>query len=208
LTRSAPNFLLGYHGCDYATAQAIISNGQQFLTSEKDYDWLGPGTYFWENDPLRALEWAQERTKAGKTKDAFVIGAIIDVGNCLDLTIRENLELLTNAYAMLAEEYKSSEKQMPENKDPISSAGDDKLLRYLDCAVIRYLHLMHDDDPKLDPFDTVRGMFPEGPPAYPGAGFHAKTHTQIAVINPRAIVEVFTPRALIKSHGMKLPPAA
>lgn len=30
-------------------------------------------------------------------------------------------------------------------------------------------------------FDTVRGLFTEGGPLFPGSGFRAKTHVQVAV---------------------------
>jgi len=47
--------------------------------------------YFWENGPSRALDYAQElkNRPAGKVKNSIeepaVIGAIIQLGNCLDL---------------------------------------------------------------------------------------------------------------------------
>ncbi|MGA7236293.1 MAG: hypothetical protein WBY44_11470 [Bryobacteraceae bacterium] len=39
--------------------------------------------------------------------------------------------------------------------------------------------------------DTFRGVFIEGEPLYPGAGFYAKTHVQIVVRNPNCIKGVF-----------------
>lgn len=27
-------------------------------SSDNDYDWLGPGIYFWENNPKRAIDYA------------------------------------------------------------------------------------------------------------------------------------------------------
>ena len=43
----------------------------------------------------------------------------------------------------------------------------------------------------IAPVDTVRGVFVEGKPIYDTAGFHAKTHIQIAVCNPTCIKGVF-----------------
>jgi hypothetical protein len=34
--------------------------------SDNPYDWLGTGIYFWEANPLRALQFAQERAQVGK----------------------------------------------------------------------------------------------------------------------------------------------
>jgi len=43
-----------------------------------------------------------------------------------------------------------------------------------DCSVIRHLHAILDaqplDDRQIEPFDTVRGMFTEGPRLYGGSG--------------------------------------
>jgi hypothetical protein len=42
-------------------------------------------------------------------------------------------------------------------------------------------------------YETVRGAFLEGAPAYPGAGFARESHIQIAVRNPSCILGVFRP---------------
>lgn len=72
---------------------------------------------------------------------------------------------------------------MPEN-------SKDGLRPKLECAVMRRVHLImegqHDS-----PIDTVRGIFLEGAPIYPTAGFHEKTHVQIAVRNSACIKGVF-----------------
>ena len=62
--------------------------------------------------------------------------------------------------------------------------------RFLDCAVLRRLHEIIEDSGST-PVDTVRGVFQEGPEAYPGSAFREKTHIQIAVTNPDCIKAVF-----------------
>jgi len=60
--------LIGYHGCDRKVA---------LKPSQNDYDWLGPGIYFWVDSPKRGLEWARElaaRKVAGIT-EPYVLGA-------------------------------------------------------------------------------------------------------------------------------------
>ena len=52
-------FVLGYHGCDHSVGERLLA-GTAFKLSDNDYDWLGPGIYFWEANPLRGLEFAQE----------------------------------------------------------------------------------------------------------------------------------------------------
>lgn len=51
--------ILAYHGCDKAVADEVLIKGSSLKSSQKSYDWLGNGIYFWEHGPERALEWAQ-----------------------------------------------------------------------------------------------------------------------------------------------------
>lgn len=167
MARLHTSFVLGYHGCDRAVGEKVLAGDITLAQSERDYDWLGQGVYFWEADPRRALEWAEWKKERGDYTEPFVIGAAIDLGNCLDLMARDNLELLASAYASLKDLHDSGERleAMPENV-----RGEDKLLRYLDCAVIRHLHYIMENE-RLPPFDTVRGLFTEGGEAFPGSGF-------------------------------------
>ena len=54
-----PGFVLAFHGCDRAVGERILAGKEHVRPSDNDYDWLGPGAYFWENNPRRALAWAQ-----------------------------------------------------------------------------------------------------------------------------------------------------
>ncbi len=122
------------------------------------------------------------------------MGAVIDLGNCLDLTTRENLAILRWAYEAFAKVQAAAGVAMPVNRSPGGAADPDRLLRYRDCAVIPHLHRINDVDPGTR-FDTVRGMFPEGDELYPGAGFKAKNHIQIAVRTMDCIKGFFLPPA-------------
>lgn len=187
MSRRATAFVVGYHGCRASVAKKALA-GEALIRSEKSYDWLGPGVYFWENDPQRASEWAGERY-AGQDDGPDSIGALIDLGNCLDLTLRENIDYLKLAYQDLV----ASGAPLPQNRDPRGHGQGDKLLRFLDCAVIQRIHSLIAIE-GLEPFDTVRGLFVEGEPVYPNARFHEKTHTQIAVLTSACIKAVFVPR--------------
>lgn len=201
MTKSSP-VVLAYHGCDAWLGEKALIAGIDLEPSNKSYDWLGPGVYFWQNDPIRAWEWADAKVKSGGYRTAFVVGAAIDLGNCLDLTLRENIELLVPAYKGRKALNKATGLPMPRNRDPRAKTRGDKLLRYRDCAVIRHLHEIIADpitnrlgEPDyIEPFDTVRGMFFEGHPAYPGGGFYARSHIQLAVISPKSIIGVFKPK--------------
>lgn len=190
--------MLGYHGCDADVARRAVLDGSDILQSQKDYDWLGLGAYFWESDPIRAKEWADWKVSKGDYKEVNVIGAVIDLGNCLDLVSRHNIEILRAAYRSFKRLQKLTCLPLPKNMNPKGTHDKDRLLRYLDCAVLRHLHEniedLRQDDPSLEPFDTVRGMFVEGGKAFPGSGMYLKSHVQIAVRNPACIRGIFFPR--------------
>ncbi|WP_421738006.1 hypothetical protein [Caulobacter sp.] len=204
MSRLRTSFVLGFHGCSQKIAEELLQGGV-FRLSQEDHDWLGPGVYFWEGDPLRALEWAQSKVTRGSYADAAVIGAVIELGNCLDLTTRTDLSLLEDAYQSFEQARSSAGLAMPQNRDPRGVAEGDKLLRFLDCAVIKHLHENIEDEataatargqiPAIAPFDTVRGLFVEGGAVYPGGGFYSRTHTQIAVRTIGSIKGVFLPRS-------------
>jgi hypothetical protein len=60
--------------------------------------------------------------------------------------------------------------------------------RELDCLVLNYLC---SQSPVL--YQTVRGVFLEGDPAYPDAMIRKESHVQIAVRDPSCILGVFRP---------------
>jgi len=184
LHQLAASFILGYHGCNKAVGERILQ-GEPFKESNNDYDWLGPGIYFWEANPLRGLDFAREAQKrpASKIKQAFVIGAVISLGLCLDLTTSAGVEQIRTAYNTLKELAKTSAVKLPQN-------SGDGLLRRLDCAVIQMVHTIRRERGD-QPIDSVKGVFIEGQRVYEGSGFHEKTHIQIAVRNPGCIKGVF-----------------
>ncbi len=159
------------------------------LAKERRYHWLGSGIYFWENDPDRALEWAQEKASRGELKEPFVIGAVLELGRCLDLSVRENVPLIVTAHESLCALYAKSGAEMPVNQKAPKDDREDKVMRFLDCAVINHLAETSDGQ-----FDTVRGLFVEGDSIYEGGEIYHKTHAEIAVRSPECIRGLFIPR--------------
>jgi hypothetical protein len=192
--RLTTSFLLGYHGCSQKVANALLA-GEPFVPSENSYDWLGPGIYFWQANPLRALRFAEEVRNRRKEKwTPAVVGAVIEPGLCLDLASEAGVSAVTSAFEMLVRVSKDNGDALP-----INGGGNDLLLRNLDCAVIKTLHAIRADSianhdlnfGRLEPIDTVSGIFVEGKPIYLNSGFHAKTHIQICVCNSQCIRGVF-----------------
>lgn len=194
MSRLATSFVLGYHGCDKAVGEKAIAGEINILQSKRDFDWLGPGAYFWESDPRRALEWAQWKADRGDYANPYVVGAVIDLRRCLDLVTREDLELVRSAHKSFVKVRRKSGLAIPVNQSLKGQPNADRILRFLDCAVLRHLHELIDGSDELEPYDTVRGMFTEGRKLYPGAGFRRQSHAQIAVRNNDCILGVFHPR--------------
>ena len=184
MLRLHSSFVLAYHGCDQKVAEALI-DGAEFKASNNDYDWLGQGIYFWESNPHRGLDWAKEQSKrkSGSIKVPAVVGAIVELGCCLDLSTLHGIEYAEIAYKNLVDVSQATSLPLPEN-------SKDRLRRYLDCAVITRLHTVL-ESMEEEPVDTVRGIFTEGGPIYPGSEFQRKTHIQIAVRNKDCIKGVF-----------------
>ncbi len=193
--------ILGFHGCDKTIRDRVVSE-KGFLLSESrnDYDWLGNGVYFWENNYQRAFQYATDlknNPTKGKLKitKPSVLGAVIDLGFCMDLLDTEYLQLLKTGYNFLIETNQIYNLNIPKNK-PIDKQGD-LLIRNLDCSVIETVHQINRDLSRHE-FDTVRGVFFEGNDLYPNAGFKEKNHIQIAVRNPNCIKGYFIPRDIDK----------
>lgn len=185
-----PNLVIAYHGCDRRVRDEVVMGGN-LIRSENPYDWLGNGIYFWENDRQRAFEWALSLKEKERVDEPSVIGAVLDLGNCLNLLEREYVEILAHGYELLKRDAIRSGVEIPRNLN--IKNNNDWLLRNLDCAVIEQIH-MYNRMCNLPPYDSVRSLFEEGEAVYPGSGFRRKTHIQICVINPNCIIGFFIPR--------------
>lgn len=147
------------------------------------YDWLGEGVYFFESDPERSITFGQAikrdpKLSRGEIQDPTVIGAVIELDQCLDLTTVFGRSLLIEAEKMLPAEAKLNK-----------GTG-----RYRDCAAINTLFQLY-SELKQTPFSSVRAAFQEGAPVYSSAVLHAEDHIQIAVRDLNCIKGVFVPRS-------------
>lgn len=115
--KSISNLILGFHGCDKDTARKVLVDGECLLSSQNTYDWLGNGIYFWENSLARAQEWAENHCKRHNKKymdeqklEPAVIGAVIDLGYCLNLTDFGSCQVLKSGYEIMKYELESLKK--------------------------------------------------------------------------------------------------
>jgi len=186
-----PFQITGFHSCDRTVGVDILNGAYGLNPSENQWDWLGPGAYFWEQNPGRALEYAIDCAEgiqkfSGKITTPFVIGAIIELGNCLNLLEPNSVTILKKAYDGLKETTLASGNEMPINKGA---------KRELDCAVIQYVH-QSTKDAGLPPYDSIRSAFLEGKEVYPTSNFTERLHIEICVLNPELIKGFFLPRPI------------
>lgn len=201
-----PNLIIGFHGCDLNTYKNVLYKHERLKISHNSYDWLGNGIYFWENSLNRAEEWAKsycarynKKHPHEKPREPAVIGAVISMGHCLDLTDYGSSSILKNGYDFLKFELSLLGKPLPVNKNMKESK--DLLLRELDCAVIERIHQYNRENGER-PYDSVRGVFIEGNPVYKDSGIMEKTHTQLCIINPNCIKGYFSPLTPDKTWNM------
>jgi hypothetical protein len=180
--------VLGYHGCAPAFAEKLL-NGQipihDWKPSTNDYDWLGHGIYFWEYAPERALTW----TRRPSATQGGVIGAIIQLGNCLDLTDLEGTRLVGESFERVRLDYEQEGIDLPVNR---------KGRNLLDCLVINELN---ESATRLGiPFQTARCPFLEGRKVYPGSMIRSQSHVQLVVRHPENILGVFRPNRSVRGE--------
>ena len=98
------------------------------------------------------------------------MGAVIQLGLCLDLTDFTHTRLLTKQYEDLREFEANGSLVLPKNR------GKD---RRLDCLVIN--ELVRSSESNAINFQTIRCPFLEGDPAFPGTMILKESHIQIVV---------------------------
>lgn len=192
------HFILGFHGCDESVKKSALASKEHLKHSENEYDWLGHGIYFWENDPTRAFEFVKQQMKRpnSKIKTPSVLGAVLHLGNCLNLLTRNAAGEIAENHDLFLKYMKTQKLDVPVNKN--TPASKDFPLRMLDCAVINYLHQIREER-KLPAYDSVYAVFEEGAPLYADSGFHEFTHIHICIRNSDCIKGYFDP--LIDTAG-------
>lgn len=190
--------MVAYHGCDAVLRDDLVSGRIKHLEhSANRYDWLGPGAYFFEGDAARALSFAQNshaEPQAMYTKTPIatpaVVGAVLCIRNCLDMTTQAGIQEYVNAHQGLV----SAGLPLPVNSAARAS-DKDFILRQLDNFVFTHLHTVRDglNDVEFPPFQTVRGAFPQGLPLTENSGFRSDSHVQLAVRDDKCIVGWFLP---------------
>lgn len=160
---------IGFHGTSVEAAERILAGG--FEISRNDYDWLGDGAYFFQDAPVRALEWARQRFGEA----AAVVGAEIDLRDSVDLLDIPWHKEIAGAYPRYRADLERGGLSLPRQ-----SAGAHRLDRSVMNYLIGLLGI------KGTIVSCVRAAFAEGEPAFPGSALLSRSHVQIAVRSPGA----------------------
>ena len=200
--------MLGFHGCDKSKRDQLIYEPDSIKKSREIFDWLGHGFYIWENNYERALQWAADKHKSGAITNPSVVGVVYQLNYCLDFTDSAFIKIISEYFNLMKKDFITIGKALPQNKNLPKDQYYDLILRELDCSVIEYLHQKISEQIKTDldeygfsnykHFDTVRGVFTEGGPAFEGAGIQSKNHIQICIRNFNCIKGFFIPREEVK----------
>ena len=187
------NLIVAYHGCDITTRDDLVSGRTAPESSRNRYDWLGPGFYLFEGDHERALDFANsshnnpnKRFTAQPIANPAVVGCVLSVQRCLDMTTRLGLREFDAALSLMLEGIKASGAPVPKNT-AANSADTDILLRRLDNAVFNFIHSRRDGESGRIDYQLVRGAFRQGEPLAENSGFHRGSHIQIALRDPTCI---------------------
>ncbi|WP_420129993.1 hypothetical protein [Longimicrobium sp.] len=162
---------IGFHGTSEEAAQRILAS--RFEISRNEYDWLGDGAYFFQDAPVRAMEWARQRFG----DNAAVIGAEIDLEDCIDLLDVPWHAEIARVYPRYLVEGEQQGRSLPRQ-----SAGAHRR----DRDVMNYLIDLLEE--KNRAVSGVRAAFSEGEPAFPDSALLDRSHVQIAIRAPEAIL--------------------
>lgn len=187
--------VVGYHGTGLTAALKIVSRIEGFNWSQKAYDWLGGGIYFWEYAPRQALTWAKLRQKqyarkADKTPEderratepLAVVACMIRLGFCLDLTEPENIKFLSEVFEEYRENIELAGDELPTN---------DRHYRKLDRDVFDYTYAFLEKSDPNSKVDTARGIYvptDRKKRVWDGSWISRDTHIQLCVRNPASIL--------------------
>lgn len=166
-------FAVGHHGTSIANAKRILADG--FASSTNRYDWLGHGTYFFQEAPNRALSWAKEKFAEG--------GCVVEATICLDGYI-DLLDINWSKFLAEVHDRYIEVRRGGGDSPPVQRGG----VHGLDCAILNFaVDLLYEDGLKIK---GVRGAFQEGHAIFPNSALFSLSHVQIAVLDHSSIEQI------------------
>lgn len=183
----------GYHGTTRSIAEDLVARKSTFRVSSNSGDWLGRGTYFFQDAPYRALAWAR-RHRCPNGEEAAVVECELDLSRRLDLLDVNAFQLLDALYPLFARY------EAPENNQggltvrnghariqalPNKPLGNNPIQNDRDRAFLNWaLNIIERRD---GPIEAVRCAFLFGQALHPSSFLFDESHVQVLIRHPRAI---------------------
>jgi hypothetical protein len=164
----------GYHGTSDTHAAVILRDG--FLPSDNDYDCLGDGVYFFEDGLTQAGEWAMR----AHPSEPAVVQADVRLEDCMDLKDSGGwVPLLAQVHDEVLRVSRVQGLQLPRQTG--STHRLDRLVIDVTISVLEREGMR---------IRSVRAVFAEGAPAFPGSFLSEGFHVQVAVRDTHLIGNV------------------
>jgi len=181
----------GYHGTSATQAAVILRDG--FLPSDNDYDCLGNGVYFFEDGLTQARAWA----KRAHPGEPAVVEADVRLEDCIDLKDSVGwVPVLARAHDELLRITRVQGVPVP--RQTSREHRLDREVVELTVAILERGGMR---------IRSVRGVFAEGPPAFPGSFLSEGSHVQVAVRDADLISDVRVVQAGGADHPAVWPAA-
>jgi len=184
--------ILGYHGTTVENGEKILAS--RFNISRADTLWLGHGIYFFQDAPIRAQRRAN-LVSHERSSRPFLIRAVIETGNCLDLLDWHHWSLLKKFYDQYESEIAAEAENLPDQMgsefvDRTSESYDTyrslSWRRYKDNLLINtFVKYME----KVGiTFDTIRCPFVSGSPIFRESWIFKASSVVVNVLDHSAIL--------------------
>jgi hypothetical protein len=184
--RRRKSHIYGFHATDKANVDSILTE-RYVKPSEHWYDWLGYGSYFYQEAPLRALKWLTQEKHEGtvRASEAALVVAKIRVQKFIDLLSPQWVEVIRNTYARLHLETADKVAKLRQLQPPHrmgGMAGPHPLDKYIIDTAVGAAKKKRDD------VKGVRSIFYDGDLIFDDSHLFDRQHIQIAVVD-RSVVE-------------------
>lgn len=194
--------VVAYHGTVEEYAFSIVEkkrSPEYWLVSDNAYDWLGPGIYFFQDAPLRALLYAEKRADQlrqakGVDHQPAVIRARFKLGVCLDFLDADTAGYVRFVHALMVADGHAPELPSQTSFEPRTGPrrrlrilegqyrGAGNILHLLDREVMKYAIEYLNEYENLR-IDSIRCAFVDGYPLYSSSWLFDLAHVQLCVLN-------------------------
>lgn len=172
--------VIAQHGTSLDRWQSIRTEG--FKSTTRRASWLGFGSYFFVDGPVRSGRWAEQVAKRHDSKPV-VITAEIDLSDSINLLDIEYWDLVREAYADVPEEL--SQVGPSHLYDPAFIDHEKVGFNYRDCAAMNIF--IGSLTTIGQQFRSIVAAFPEGKPLAPDSWLFDEACVMINVVDPSAI---------------------